>query len=69
MKKPRPTAPAFPERQLRVRSSEGWVRTADSLSSSLNAAIKALGGDLSFEDRRKLVRWLCDVYSIEPKAL
>jgi hypothetical protein len=46
----------------------GWLTTAARLTTALGPAIAAIG-PLDYDDKRRVIRWLCDVFGIDPKAL
>lgn len=56
------------KKRIEVNTSTGWVTAADEHSTALRAAILALGS-LSFDQKRRVIRWVCDVFGIDPVKL
>lgn len=53
-----------PRRSVDVQAS-GWSVTAGKLCLALNASIQAIG-PLSFDDKRRIIRWLCYLFGVDP---
>ncbi len=65
MKKTRTAAPNT--RSVEVPNT-GWIVSGQRLANALSVAVAAIG-PLDFEDKRRLLRWLCDVFMVDPAKL
>lgn len=52
---------------VQIRPS-GWIMSAAKLTVALGPAIAAIG-PLEFDDKRRVIRWLCDVFGIDVARL
>jgi len=51
-----------------VETTPGWATAAEQYAIALRAVIMALGA-LSFDAKRKVIRWACDAHEIDPTKL
>ena len=52
---------------VQVKAS-GWAERSEELTMSFRAVIMAIG-PLEWEDKRRILRWAADLFSVDPKAL
>ncbi len=56
------------KRTVLVKTNPGWAAVAESMAIAVRACIMALGA-LNFDQKRKVIRWVCDAHEIDPAKL